>query len=200
VFVNYATGGEFTVYLNSVVAATYSGDITTNSGGQVFNNHQFAGLASAGAPVAYISECIVATDDTRSRVLQLLNSTTAGATQTFTGTATNVNQTIINDANFVYSATAAQIEEYKPAAVSAGSWTVDAVVMSARALKGASGPSKMDFVTRIATTDYTSSDVTLNGSFSNYGYIEALNPATSAAFTLADLAPANFQYGIKSVT
>jgi hypothetical protein len=149
----------------------------------------------------YFSEIIVATDDTRPRSLQLLTSSTAGTNQAWTGTAANVNTQVINDANFVYSTTAGQLQEYKPAAVVSGSWAVEAVVMSARALKGATGPSKFDFVTRIGSTEYLSADRTLTSSFANYNnYIQTVNPATGVAFTTADLASTNFQYGLESIT
>jgi hypothetical protein len=201
VFVNYGTVGEFSVYINSALAAQYLGDITTNAGGQTFNNHQFAGWATASAPVCYISECLVDTADTRAQSLFLANSNTAGTNQAWTGTATNVNATTINDANFVYSPTAAQIQEYKPASLPAGAWAIVGVGMSARMLDGASGPTKADFVTRIASTEYLSADRTLTGSFTNYGnYLQTVNPATSSAWALADVAPTNMQYGLKSIT
>lgn len=195
----YNSSGSVTVYHAGVQILTFSGDMTTDGATTL----QQVELGNAGSIAAAVySECIVSDSDTRAMALQVLTSSTAGTTQSWTGTASNVNQTTVNDANYVYSATANQLQEYKPAALVSGNYNVLAVAMIARALVGSSGPSKMDFVTRIATTEYLSSDYSPSvGSFNNFGpYIQTTNPATSVAFTTADLVSTNFQYGLKSIT
>lgn len=196
--INYAVAGSINVYFANVLVATYSGDITTDG----VTALQYARLGNVISSVAMPwSEVIINTNDTRAMSLVTLTSSTAGTTQSWSGTASNVNQTTINDANFIYSASANQIQEYKPGSLPTGSFNVIGVVMSARALKGASGPANMQFVTRISTTEYTSSSQALTASFANYAnYIQETNPSNSSAWVTTDLASSNFQYGLKSIT
>ncbi len=199
-YVKYANDGTgvVTLYEDGEQVLTYSGANTTD-GATALASVEFAGFL-ATATYNY-SEVIVSTTDTRSMGLVLLNSTTAGAAQDWDGTATNVNQnSLVNEAQYIYTATANEFQQYKPASLPAGNFNVEAVGMSARALRGASGPQKFDFATRIGSTNYVSSDVTLTTAFVNYVNIQSTNPGTTTGWVKGDLVDTNFQYGVKSIT
>jgi hypothetical protein len=195
--------GSVIVYVNSVLVMTYSGDVTTNSATQLAQVQLASADCGGNGADTYWSEVIVATNDTRAMNLWTMNGTTAGNAQAWTGTASNPNQTTNNDATFISSATANQIQEYKTPTLAQppGTYTVEAVVNSVRASNGTTGPQNLNVVTRIATTDYLSSNQLLTNSFANYAnFVQSTNPATAAAWTTTDLLSTNYQYGVKSIT
>lgn len=203
-FVNYSTTGQATLWIGGVlIADTGAGvDVTSNSLTSVTSFQ----MGSAGPNNCYYTEVIIADSDTRAAGLWLLNNTTAGNAQTWTGTATNVNKTTINDATFISAASAGLIEEFKTGGIAlpAGTYSVAAVKMSSRAQGGsAGGPTKVEYVTRVGSTDYVGGTWTPPvGGFGNdtQNYMQALNPGTGVAWTTADLTAATFNYGVESVT
>jgi hypothetical protein len=198
VHVVYGASGSVTVYCDGAQVGTYSGDVTTDSATAL----QMAEVCGVDYNINMSwSELIVASTDTRSMNVVTLTNSTAGAAQQWTGTASNVNQSgTVNDTQFIYSDTAGQIQEYQPIALPSGSFVVEAVVMSARAMRGASGPQNLQYVTRVGSTDYTPiAAFSPATGFTNYQGVITQNPATSSAWSKADLAAANFQYGLKSV-
>jgi hypothetical protein len=201
VYIKYANDGtgRFELYQDGSLIVSYSGANTTDGATQLGGGVEWATWTNGGS--SKVSGAFVDTTDTRGKRPTILNSTTAGNAQQWTGTASNVNQNAItNDSQYILSDTANQVQQYKPAALPAGDWAVDAVVMSARAIRGAGGPQNIQFATRIATTDYFSSNVQPDTSFSGKQNIQTTNPATASAWTEADLADTNFQYGVKSIT
>ncbi|KAA0695642.1 hypothetical protein DTW90_21945 [Neorhizobium sp. P12A] len=81
-------------------------------------------------------------------------------------------------------------------AIPPGIYNVLALTMNARTLVGSTGPQHFDFVTRTNGTDYPSADFAPLNSFSNIGnYIQTVNPATSAPWTLSDFQAAGFNVG-----
>lgn len=196
IHVVYAASGSFTIYEDGVQAATYSGDLTTESATQL-QYCDIGGCYTAGSQ--YWSEVLVADQDTRAMNIVTLTSSTAGNAQQWTGTATNVNQNAFtNDANFIYSATNDQIQQYKPGSLPSGSFRVNAVVTGSRTLIGATGPQHVGFVTRVGSTDYVSSDYTPSSSFGPVQHIQATDPSDSSEWATSDLVSTNLQYGLKS--
>lgn len=196
--VNYSSSGFVSIYHNGVLKSTVSGNLVTDSATQL----QQVDVCNAGLGFfekAWFSECIVADADTRPLSLVTLTSSTAGAAQQWISTASNVNQTTVNDATFIYATANDLVQQYKVGSLPSGSFDVVAVVQSARAIIGGSGPQHLAFLTRIGSTDYASSDYSPpSGAFGNLQHYQAVNPATAAAWTTADLAATNFQYGVKS--
>ena len=107
------------------------------------------------------------------------------------------NATSFNDANFGYSGVNNAIQECTVNnSIPAGSYSVVALVMSARALVGAAGPQHFAFVTRTNGTDYTSSDFAPLNSFSNLAnYIQTVNPATGQPWAISDFEATGFNVG-----
>ncbi len=197
-FVNYSTSGQVQLYMNgALIADTGAGvNVTTDSATSLsyfyLSNH-------SSSQNTYWSEVIVADSDTRSAGLCLLNTSSAGNAQTWSGTASNVNQAQINDAYYISAASAGLIEEFTAAALPVGTFSVAGLAMSSRAMVGVSGPQHVEFVVRTGGADYTvglwSPPV---GAFANTQFNLPLNPATGLAWTTADLAAAGFNYGVES--
>lgn len=187
-----AVSGTIDIYYNGVHVFNYSGDTTTET--TAISYHRLHNIGNA----VWWSEIIVADTDTRSWSLQTLAPAANGNTHSFdTGTpaAANINEITLNDTTLDGSTTAGQIDEYTIPAIAAGTWSIVAVGVSARAQKGASGPSKMDLVLRSGSTDYSSTDQSLTTTFANYQNWWLTDPNTSAAWTGL---PVNI--GLKSVT
>ncbi len=195
IFMVYAAAGTFTVYLNGVQVFTYSGDITTNSATALANIR--LGSVTNGANVGW-SEIILADTDTRSWSLQTLAPVANGNTHNFdigSPAASNVNEFVLNDATIDGATTAGLIDQYTIPAIAGGTYTITAIVVSARLQKGATGPTKMDLGVRSGGVDYWSSDISLTTAWVGYQNVWNTDPNTTA--TWASL-PINI--GLKSVT
>lgn len=201
VYINYGTSGEVTLYANSASVCDYTGNVTNGDGATTLDQVEFASPHN-GYNGAW-SEVIIATTDTRSMARFTANTTGNGNTTGFSGT--NVCSAIwsaatVNDANYGYTGSSSVTHECTvKSSILSGSYTVQGLVMSARALVGTSGPQHFDFVTRTGGTDYPSSDLAPTNSFSNFtNYIQTTNPATSSAWAVSDFQDPNFNVGEES--
>lgn len=197
-YVNYGTSGEVTLYSNSAPVCDYTGDVTNGDGATTLDQVEFGTTDSYYA--GGFSEVIIATTDTRAMSRYTANTVANGNTASFSGTnicSSIWSATAVNDANYGYSGATNAIQECTiPSAIPAGSYNVLALVMSARALVGTSGPLHFDFVTRTNNTDYTSSDYAPTTTFSNFtNYIQTVNPETSNPWVVSDFQATGFNVG-----
>lgn len=203
VFVNYAAGGEFSFYYNTVLIAQFLGDVTTNSV-TALANISYGHFGNSTTLGLRWSETMVLDTDTRSLNLQTFPPVANGNTHNFdTGTpaAANVNETTLDNSTLDGSTTAGQIDGYTTGAVAAGTYGVLAYGVSVMAQKGSSGPSKLDLAVRTNGTDYFSADQTLTAAFADYQNWWANNPDTGVPWTTAQIGAASgFNVGAKSVT
>ena len=195
-FVNYAVSGQITLYIDGAQACDFVGDVTTNGITSV-NQVSFAGT-NINSATDYWSELIVSTTDTRNMNLVTLSPAANGNTMAWSGTVSNVNGTNYNDTAALTTGTNSLIAEFTTGTLPAGSFTIPAVVQSARVEIGTSGPQHFSYTIRPGngSTDYQSSNVTPTTAFANYQNIWATNPATSAGWT--NDAISGIQYGIES--
>ena len=203
IHVVYGTSGSVTIYLAGAQVFSFSGDTTTDSA-TTLSSVELAGIATGSNNVIW-SEVFVADSDTRGSGLWLMNSSTAGNAQTWSGTPSNVNEQVTADTTYIAAASAGLIEEFKTGGIAlpTGSWGVAAVKMIARALVGTSGPQHVEYVTRVGSTDYVGGSwAPPVGSFATdtQNYMQALNPGTGVAWTTGDLTATTFNYGVESVT
>ncbi|MBN9488401.1 MAG: hypothetical protein J0H44_14295 [Alphaproteobacteria bacterium] len=200
-YINYGTSGEVTLYNNSAQVCDYTGNVTNGDGATTLNQVEFGGLISVG--YGAWSEVIIAGSDTRAMARFTANTVGNGNTTGFSGT--NVCSAIwsavsFNDTSYGFSGSTNVLHECTiNSSIPAGSYNVLALVMSARALVGSSGPLHLDFVTRIGGTDYTSSDFAPTTSFSNIAnYIQTVNPASSSPWIVSDFQATGFNVGEKT--
>jgi hypothetical protein len=201
----YAVAGSISMYLQlgstQTLFGSFTGDVTTDSATAIA---QVAVCDNGSATSTRWSEVMVCDVDTRTFSLQTFPPVANGNTHNFdTGTpaAANVNEQTVNDATIDGSTTANQIDQYTQAAVATGTYSVVAVGISARALKGVTGPSKFDFVVRTGGADFLSADQTLDVFYKQFQNWWTQNPNTSADWTTSQIgSTAGFNIGIKSIT
>lgn len=201
IFVDFAAGLSLYVNGSSVASLAFNGDLRTDAATQL--NRLFLGWGGAGTVGQYAwSEIIISDTDTRSMGLFTLAPQAAGHAQQWAGSASDVNETTLNDATAITDNQNGDLAEFTcPTALPGGIWNVEAIVQSVRLSIGTSGPQHFDFVTRPATgsSDYSSPDVAGSGALADYSYVWGQNPGTAADWALADIA-AGFNLGIKAVT
>jgi len=196
--ISYSTSGSTTLYVGGVNVCSFSGDVTTNSTTQL---NQFYMSNPDGFGGFWWSEIIVATTDTRDMSLFTCAPQTNGTTQNWTGTASSVNPTTINDTLSISTGSANTVGNFTCPSLPSGNFTVPAVVQSAR-VQGVPGSlTNFRFNSRPVGggADFdTTADIPVGGVFLNYpNSIVTTNPATSAPWTTGALG-SGVNFGIKS--
>jgi hypothetical protein len=146
----------------------------------------------------FISQIVIADEPTLGWRLLTRYPNAAGATGDWTGTYTDVDEIIYSDADFINSATNAQVETFGQTGPTITGYTVRAVGVYARAKKGASGPENLQLALRVSGTDYFSGNKALSVGYSAYGHVWETNPATAAAWLSAAIDA--LQPGVKAIT
>lgn len=146
------------------------------------------------------SQLIVATQSTIGYRLGTCYPSAAGATSSWTGAYSDIDETVYSDADFINSAAANQISTFAQTAIpTLSGYVVRAVAVSTRAKRGSSGPQNMRHALRVSGTDYFSgSDIALGLGYTPTQTIWETNPATAAAWV--NTAIAAIQPGAKSIT
>jgi hypothetical protein len=137
--INYGATATVNVYVNgnSTPALSFTGDVTVS--GMTDTDCVIFGLPWDNYAFGF-SEFIVDTRDTRAMTLFVQYGTAAGDTDDWTGAYSDCNPVTINDANAVYTATAAKDEQFDLNALPAGSFGVLACLIAARASITAGSP------------------------------------------------------------
>lgn len=201
-FIDYGAAGTITLYNNTVQVCTFTGDTRNGDGATTLTQVEFSSSASGAGAIGHWTETIVSTTDTRS--MAYLRATPLANGNAVQWTGTNICSSIwpavtINDASFAQSATNNQLQECTVFnTFPGGTWRVNAVVMSTRAQRGASGPQHIQWLTRTGGADFTSVDETIGLSFANYKNIQHTNPGTALPWTVGDVTAAGFNLGLKS--
>lgn len=200
VHINYAVAGEVSIYINGSLLFTYTGNVTTNSVTSL-------GSVVFGGPVAVAvgrldwgwSEMAVSPDDTR-RVIGIVTTAPSanGATDQWTGTASDISEIVLSDVTVNYTDTAAFVQEYTISSLPSGVYGIMTVVSKLRAAAGAGAPQNIDHIVRIGGVDYASPDQSLTGAFAMSTYNWDTNPATGGGWTQAVLSAGTFNWGFRS--
>ena len=130
--VNYGSSATVSVWVDGtqVISGTFNVAVTGMT-----NTDCVEVWGSAGF---FFSEIIVADEDTRSLSLVTMAPNATGTTDSWTGTVpTNINPTTINDANSVFTNTAAQDEQANLIDFPSGTFTVRCIKIAARAMSTA---------------------------------------------------------------
>ena len=147
---------------------------------------------------AFVSQVIIADEPTIGWRLLTRYPNGAGTSSAWTGTYTDVDEIVYDDADFCNSSTNGQVEQFTQTGPAITGYTVRAVGVYARAKRGASGPTNLQIGLRSSGTDYFSASKALSVGYSAYGEIWETNPATSAAWL--NTAIDALQPSIKAVT
>lgn len=150
---------------------------------------------------SYISEVVIADEDTRGMRVASIYPTGVGSTGAWTGAYTDVDETDADDADYIESGTASQVSTFAMSDLAAAldDMTVEAFIGSARIQTGAGGPQNCQIALRTDSTDYYSSNLTgLTTSFkSAFQNVWETNPDTASEWTIAEIEA--IELGLRSI-
>lgn len=184
----HSSTGKFDVYRNGSQILTYTGDTTLSSAVSGFTGFTVYAWDNATTYLQAFSEFIVADEDTRGMRLKRMTVDAAGGNTAWTGAYTDIDDTSVNDADGISSATTSQEVSFGTDCSASGTGTWKALVVSARAGKGTSGPSTLDMgVKTTGNAAQYPANKALTGGLKPVQAVLATNPYTSAAWTNSDL-------------
>lgn len=185
--ISFGASCTMNLFVNGSLALSFSGDLSTLG----ISDLDGVALGFMTSNTCVYSEVIVATDDTRARVGLLTLAGSAGTTDNWTGTPSNVTGTTISDLNPVNSNTAAQDEQFALTDLPAGTFAVDAVKISMRAAVSSSPTAtqiKMGYFNGVATTAFgTGSTKTPTTVYGTFEQLDLTNPITSTGWVSGDI-------------
>jgi hypothetical protein len=185
------TGGSIKLYLAGTLRLTASATLTGIS------DIAYARLGSPND--ARWSQVIQADESTIGMRLLTRHPSGAGATSSWVGAYTEIDETVYSDADFINSATANQVSTFAQTGGAFTGYIVQAVIVSARAKCGATGPQNIRPILRVSGTDYDGgSDLALDAGYGPFQTDWETNPATTAAWV--NTAIDALQPGVKSIT
>lgn len=197
VHITYSVSGGVDLYCKGTIMASYSGDVTTD-GVTALAMAQFSGNYSQYGDVqsGNWSEIIVATTNTIDMSLFTLVPSTTGATNTCTGSVTDINEQTVNDASG-NNCSSGQEMLYTLTGGPTGLTNIGEVCLSPRVAVGTSGPQHFQGVVHIGSTDYYTSDLSPNQSaLSLTPACWITNPATGTNWIPGDIT--GLQLGFKA--
>lgn len=193
------SGGTIEVYVDSTLVFT-SGLADTLHVGAGINRMQFYKHAQDASTVGYFSGFIVADEDTRGMVFVDAGPTANGAEIDWTGSYADIDETGINDADFIAPTNTGDISTFVFGDIPGGlsEYDVKSVIIASRGQKGGSAPTLYDFVARVGGTNYFKSpEFPLPPVFGPSQAIFNANPATSGAWDIGGVEAAEF--GVRAV-
>lgn len=188
-------GGTCTinVYVAGAQVITWTGDLSGVVTGDSLNT-----VCVVGAPAnsSYVSELILADEDTRLMSLVTLAPNASGDASAWTNGYTNIDEVTLSDADVIYSSTADQEFQCNLTGMPTGDFICKGVKVVARATDGVGGVGIQMGVKTNSTVDLGST-ITLGGSWETVERIYQQNPITSNRFTPAEIDA--LQFAVKSV-
>lgn len=192
------TTGSFLLYIDGVLGPTLTGN--TNFFSASIDSVSVASWGNTNQRA--FSEAIVSTTDSRGMRLATIFPNGSGATSDWTGTFADIDETTINDADFISSGTANQVSTFAVAALSATAAALSPVALigSARVRNAVTGPQNDQLAVRTGGANFFSSNLpSIGTSFVNgYQYVWGLNPNTGLDWTTTELSA--IEIGDKSIT
>jgi hypothetical protein len=185
---SYGATATVNVYVNGALIVTFTGDVRVSG----MTNFDCVSLPicnpSNPAQAAFISEVIVADEDTRTFSLVSMAGTGAGDTDDWTGAYTDCNPITINDANAVYTATAAKDEQFNITDLPSGTFSVKACLVAARAEKTSGSPiGTLKLGWKTGGTVNVDAGRSLTTAWATYERLALLNPVTATNWLQSEM-------------
>lgn len=195
------SGGQATWYYNGGLVGTYTGDTQGYAATSIIDNIRFLTNNNYNDTCA-ISQVIVADEDTRGMKVATLAPSGAGALSDWTGTFADVDETAPSDLDYISTSAANTGELFTMTDLSStaqNGYEVKAVVQSARASKGLTGPQNLQYYMYSNGTVNPSPNIAgLTNNFATMPqYVWATDPSTGSAWTIPNVN--NLQAGFKSI-
>lgn len=182
--VTYGANGRAYLYLDGTLMLTFSGDLTR--GGSTTLSAISLHSPSAGASRFAFSEVIVADRDTRPLALKTLVPTAIANAGTWAGTIADVTDLRANGTTALATASGDDTAILSVGAALANA-TVTAVRVQARAARGVDAPTSIQIGAGSASNIGYAAKRAVPTSWVNLGATFDRNPATNAAWTLAQI-------------
>ena len=189
--------GSFELYVGGTLQS--SGSASMTSVNDIAKVRCHSGTTSASNRHCF-SQIIVATTSTVGWKYYLKPPTGNGANTAFTNDYTAVDETTLSDADYITSGVANDVETFTGAALSLGSFIVKAVVVSMRAKNDGVAPVNVQAALRRGSTNYFSSNLSINSGFGPALGIFETDPSTGVAWTASDAGSSATEFGAKSIT
>jgi hypothetical protein len=198
VYAKIAADGQIVVKVNDTVGFTYSGD-TRGGASKEHTEVGYISLASNTAWSSYrccYSEVIVTSNDPSLMSVVSLAPNGAGTHSDWVGAYTDINEKTEDQDTFI-STTDADSENSFTVNDLPEDQRVLAVIVSAKANRGADGPQNVQLGLRTNSTDYYSSSKALTETFTRISEQWNTNPATGLEWESSDIS--DIQCNIKSI-
>lgn len=144
-----------------------------------------------------VSQVIVADVPTIGWRLLTRHPNGAGSDSAWTGSFAGIDEAVYSDADFINSATAAQVSMFTQTGPAISGYVPKAVIVTARAKRGAAGPQNLQLALRSAGTNYFSASKALDVGYGAFVEVWETDPATSADWQ--NTAIDSLQIGVKSI-
>lgn len=192
------TTGTFNVFKDGVSIFSFSGDTDTDN---TIGSVKFSGITTNTRELN-VSQVIIADESTVGWKLQTLYPDGNGFNTAWTGDYTAVDEAAYAAGDFIETNTLNQIETYTASNINGAysSYNVKAVVVAARASNDSgSAINDLQAVVRTASTNYTSSNLSLPKDGNEYSVqnVWNTNPNTTAAWTQSEVN--GLEIGVKAV-
>ena len=192
--INYGASGTVKVFYDTTLILEYTGDLSISgvTGFDCVAINQGGGTNED----IYISEIIVADEDTRLMSLKTLAPAASGDASEWTNGYGNIDEATLSDADTVYTATADQNFQCNLTGMPAGDFICKGVKICARMTDGVGGMGVQMGIKTNSTLDFGDT-ITLGGVWDSYEELYQNNPVTSNRFTPAEIEA--LQLAFKSV-
>lgn len=189
-----ASGG-FNFYVGGVLTSNGTASMTS-----VANLDRLAVFATSTSIPTYISQLAVKTDSTFDCKVYTLPPTGNGNYTAWTGSYLDIDEVPLSDTDFIAGNAAGDRETVVNSAVTPIPGIIEAVTVSGRARRGATGPQNMQISLRKGGVDYDSATMAQSLSFSPYQNVWETDPSTGVAWTPTDAFSTALEYGYEAIT
>lgn len=125
----------------------------------------------------------------------------AGSNSGWTGAYTDIDETGINVADKITSASDNEVSTFKAAARTFAGYEVDAFVFNSYARKSSTGPDQIIPMMRVGGTNYeVGAAIDLSLGYKAYRAVVAVDPSTAGAWGLTNANDVNTEFGFKSAS
>jgi hypothetical protein len=184
----FGAAGTATLYVDGVLVATYTGDLTVGGITDVDQVLRWSeGTGFGFLAVYYLSEIIVADEDPTTWGVATLAPNGAGFNNDWNNSYAAIDEVLIADGDMVQSGSAGEASSYALSTIPSGDLSVIAVCATVRAQRGATGITGILLGVRIGLAVDLDPAVTLTTTFSTIARIMHTNPTTSDPWLIAEL-------------
>jgi len=190
----YGSNGIISFYVDGHLLLTYSGDIRV---GTTTNFDQVMLRVLDNNWSTFISEIIVADEDTRLMSLKTLAPNAAGDTNQWTGAYTDIDDIIANDADTVYTNVVEQDVQFNLTGMPAGNFICKGVKIIARSTDS-TGDTGMQMGIKTNGAVHLGDTIILEGTWNQYEVFYDQNPETISQFTPVEIDALQLAFKSKS--